>query len=209
MRTLMDRQMILELVGYFASLLVLVSLLMTSVVKLRVINMIGSFIFAVYALFISSYPTAVMNFCLVGVNIYFLIKMAKTERAFTFLALEREGAYLQHFLRFYEEDIRKYFPAQALSGAGTDRVFLVCCDTTPAGVLTGRLLEEGTLEVALDYSVPQYRDCSVGRYLYRQLEEQGYRKLVVPTATEVHGAYLKKVGFVEDNGRYVKQLKSE
>ena len=79
MRTLMDRQMILELVGYFASLLVLVSLLMTSVVKLRVINMIGSFIFAVYALFISSYPTAVMNFCLVGVNIYFLIKMAKTE----------------------------------------------------------------------------------------------------------------------------------
>lgn len=43
-------EMLLELVGYFASLLVLVSLLMTSVVKLRVINMVGSLIFAIYAL---------------------------------------------------------------------------------------------------------------------------------------------------------------
>lgn len=205
----MDRQMILELVGYFASLLVLVSLLMTSVVKLRVINMIGSFIFAVYALFISSYPTAVMNFCLVGVNIYFLVKMARTERVFAFLPLEREEAYLRHFLQFYEEDMRKYFSAQAISDAGADRAFLVCCDTTPAGVLTGRLLEEGVLEVALDYSTPQYRDCSVGRYLYRQLGEQGYKKLVVPTATEVHGAYLKKMGFLWENGRYEKELGGE
>ncbi len=63
----MDRQIILELVGYFASLLVLIPLLMTSVVKLRVINMAASFIFAVYALCISSYSTVVINFCLVGV----------------------------------------------------------------------------------------------------------------------------------------------
>ena len=51
----MTPKMILELVGYLASLLVLVSLLMTSVTKLRVINMIGSFIFAIYALLIASY----------------------------------------------------------------------------------------------------------------------------------------------------------
>ena len=34
----MDKQLILELVGYAASLLVLISLLMTSVVKLRVLT---------------------------------------------------------------------------------------------------------------------------------------------------------------------------
>ena len=58
----MNTQTIWELIGYLASLLVLISLLMTSVVKLRIINLIGSFIFAVYALAIRSYPTAVMNF---------------------------------------------------------------------------------------------------------------------------------------------------
>lgn len=202
----MDRQMILELVGYFASLLVLISLLMTSVVKLRVINMIGSFIFAVYALFIHSYPTAVMNFCLVGVNIYFLIKMARTERVFTFLRVGPGDAYFRHFLQYYGEDIQKYFSPET-AALGTDTAFLVCCDTTPAGVLTARRVEEGTLEVALDYTTPQYRDCSVGRYLYGQLAEQGYKKLIVPAATEVHGAYLKKMGFVQAGQGYVKELK--
>ena len=78
-------EMLLELVGYFASLLVLVSLLMTSVVKLRVINMVGSLIFAIYALCIGSLPTAVMNFCLVGVNIFYLVRMARTEQFFNLL----------------------------------------------------------------------------------------------------------------------------
>ena len=205
----MDRQMVLELVGYFASLLVLVSLLMTSVVKLRIINMIGSFIFAIYALFISSYPTAVMNFCLVGVNIYFLIKMAKTERAFTFLPLGPEETYFQYFLQYYGEDIQKFFPAGALSADGADVACLVCCDTTPAGVLTARMVEEGVLEMILDYTTPQYRDCSVGRYLYGQLAQQGYQKLVVPSATDIHGAYLKKMGFAEENGKYVKDLREQ
>ena len=42
----MNTQSIWELIGYLASLLVLISLLMTSVVKLRIINLIGSLIFA-------------------------------------------------------------------------------------------------------------------------------------------------------------------
>ena len=41
----MDAKMILELVGYLGSGLVIISMLMTSVVRLRVINMIGSGIF--------------------------------------------------------------------------------------------------------------------------------------------------------------------
>ncbi|MCI8809648.1 MAG: YgjV family protein [Oscillibacter sp.] len=202
----MDKQLILELVGYAASLLVLISLLMTSVVKLRVINLIGSFIFAVYALFIASYPTAVMNFCLVGVNIFYLLRMARTERVFTLLPAALEEAYVQHFLQFYREDIQHYFALPEPSPAQTDAVFLVCCGAAPAGILTGRNLGDGVLEVSLDYSVPQYRDCSVGQYLYRQLAEQGCRALVVPSALEAHRGYLEKMGFVQENGRYVKNL---
>ena len=60
----MDTGTLIEAVGYLGSALVLVSFLMASVVKLRVVNSIGSTIFAVYALIIRSYPTALMNFCL-------------------------------------------------------------------------------------------------------------------------------------------------
>lgn len=196
--------MILELVGYFASFLVLISLLMSSVVKLRVLNMIGSFIFTIYALLIASYPTAVMNLCLVGINIFYLVRMAKAERVFTLLPAATEEAYVRHFLDACQGDIQKYFPD--LSPDRADTVFLVCRDTLPVGILTGKTLEEGVLEVALDYSTPQYRDCSVGQYLYRQLAERGYRTLVVPTALESHVGYLTKMGFIQQGERYVKDL---
>ena len=71
----MNTNMIIEAVGYLGSLLVLVSFLMVSVVKLRVVNTVGSFIFMVYALIIRSYPTAIMNFCLVLINLRFLYRL--------------------------------------------------------------------------------------------------------------------------------------
>lgn len=200
----MNNQMILELVGYFASLLVLVSLLMTSVVKLRVINTVGSLIFAVYALFIRSYPTAVMNFCLVGINIFYLVRMARTERVFTLLPAAPGEAYMQYFLQYWQADIRRFFATRPADQA--DTAFLVCCKDVPAGILTGRVLEEGVLEVFLDYTTPQYRDCSVGRFLYQRLAELGFRKLLVEEASEAHGAYLRRMGFAQEGGRYVKLL---
>ena len=69
--------MLIEAFGYLGSLLVLVSMLMTSVVKLRIINTIGSVIFTIYAFIIRSYPTALMNFCLVLINLRFLWKMSR------------------------------------------------------------------------------------------------------------------------------------
>ena len=73
----MDHSTVIEMIGYFSSLLVVVSMLMSSVIKLRVINSIGSGIFAVYALIIHSYPTAMMNICLVAINIYNLVRLSK------------------------------------------------------------------------------------------------------------------------------------
>ena len=42
----MDAGTIVEIIGYLGSALVLVSMLMTSVIKLRIINLTGSVIFA-------------------------------------------------------------------------------------------------------------------------------------------------------------------
>ena len=48
--------MLLELFGYLGSLLVVVSLMMSSVVKLRVFNTIGSICSAAYALLSTPIP---------------------------------------------------------------------------------------------------------------------------------------------------------
>lgn len=76
----MNTAIMIELVGYLGSLLVVVSMLMTSVIRLRIVNSIGAGIFTIYALIIQSYPTALMNFCLVVINIYHLTRMYKDKR---------------------------------------------------------------------------------------------------------------------------------
>ena len=50
----MENYAIIEIVG---SILVIISMLMSSVIKLRIINSIGCSVFAVYAIIIHSYPT--------------------------------------------------------------------------------------------------------------------------------------------------------
>ncbi len=200
----MNWDVILELVGYFASLLVLISLLMTSVVKLRVINTIGSFIFAIYAVLIRSYPTAVMNFSLVGINLYFLWKLHRQKALLSLVEAEPANCCVTHFLECYREDIRQYFPAYA--GGQGKQAYLVYADAEPVGILVGTPEPEGGLTVLLDYSAPKYRDCSVGTYLYHRLAQQGIPYLAASGGDDRHGKYLEKMGFVMQNGRYIKNL---
>ena len=60
---------LLEAVGYIASVLVAVSLTMTSIIKLRIINMIGAIAFVIYGLLISAYPVALVTGIIVFINI--------------------------------------------------------------------------------------------------------------------------------------------
>lgn len=202
----MDTHMIVEMIGYFSSLLVLVSFLMTSVIRLRIVNSIGAIIFTVYATIIGSYPTALMNLCLVGINMYNLYKLLKSPKRYEVITEEPEAAGLQYFLNHYAEDIRKFFPDFKLGETAADAAYMVVHDTVPAGVLLGKRRADGSLEIALDYTTPQYRDCSVGRYLYGALGGQGIVKLLFPNAPKEHVDYLEKVGFVKENGIYERKI---
>ena len=62
-----------ELIGYIASVMIFISILSSSILKLRIINLVGSGIFAVYGFLIGSIPTGLMNTLIVIVNIYYLI----------------------------------------------------------------------------------------------------------------------------------------
>jgi predicted ABC-type sugar transport system permease subunit len=61
-----------ELLGYSASVFVAISLMMRSVSKLRVINLVGATLFTIYGLMIGALPVAALNFFIVLVNLYYL-----------------------------------------------------------------------------------------------------------------------------------------
>lgn len=195
-----------EMIGYLGSILVVVSMLMSSVVKLRVINTIGSGIFAAYALMIHSYPTALMNLCLVGINLWNLVKLTQREQRYDLVEGAQGDGLLRYLLSYYREDIQRYFPGFS-EDAGADRAYIVCCGGSPAGVLLGTEGEPGTLNVILDYSTPTYRDCSIGSYLYAKLPSRGVHTLVfAQDGSQEHAAYLRKMGFTQENGVYSKRL---
>lgn len=195
-----------EMIGYLGSALVVVSMLMSSVIKLRVINTIGSGIFAAYALMIHSYPTALMNAFLVGINIYNLVKLNQKDQSYDLVEGAQGEGLLRYLLDYYREDIQAYFPDFA-ADSRADRVYIVCCKGNPAGVLLGIDGGQGTLRVLLDYSTPTYRDCSIGAYLYSKLPSRGVNTLVFAgTETQAHAAYLTKIGFTKENGAYIKTL---
>lgn len=201
----MDIKLMIELIGYVSSVVVLISFLMTSVVKLRVINSIGGFIFAIYAMLIHSYPTAIMNFCLVCINIYNLLRLRKTDRHYDLIDGRADDPFFAYVLEHYKEDIKNCFPGMNFNKIGSDTAYIVCCDAVPAGVFLGNVKED-TLEIVLDYSTPAYRDCSVGTFLYSRLSKKGFQKLIFSGDESKHEAYLQKMGFTRENGNYVKLL---
>lgn len=205
----MDTAMIIELIGYAGSALVLVSMLMTSVVRLRVINLIGSIIFAGYALMIRSYPTAIMNIALAGINIYQLMKLFNEKKSYHLIKSSQHDGFFSYMLSCCDEDIRHIFPDYSLEGVRADIAYIVICGSDPACLFLGKESQPGTIETVLDYATPAYRDTSVGRFLYKKLAEEGYKTLVFCQDPVNHTAFLEKTGYRKVGDReYVLDLES-
>lgn len=76
-----NNPLFLEAFGYLGTTLVVISMMMSSVTKLRIVNMSGSVISAIYAAICGTWPIVVMNVCLFVINGAQLIRGAKAKRA--------------------------------------------------------------------------------------------------------------------------------
>jgi hypothetical protein len=190
--------MIYELIGYAASLMVAVSLMMSSILRLRILNLIGAALFAVYGVLIGSVPVAVVNTFIVGVNIYFLVRLFGAKELFRLLEVAPDSAYLNYFLQLTGDDIRRYLPEFRELPPDALSVFILR-DVVPAGLLVGERRTDGSLLIHLDYVLPNYRDFKVGDFLFRKqagfFRHRGVSRLVARASTRKHTSYLERMGF--------------
>lgn len=193
----------LEYLGYLASAIILVSLVMSSSKKFRWINLLGGILFTVYGFLKDAIPVGVMNGCISLVNIYYLYKMYHSKDYFKTLDIDKKSQYLKHFLKFYKEDIDKFFPNSEIDVDNADVSFYILRNVVPAGIFVGNKYDEKTLRVDFDYVVPTFRDFKMGQYIYKDKKnlfiDKGYESLITYTNNEKHEAYLKKMGFVKDS----------
>lgn len=202
----MDTAMLIEIFGYIGSALVVVSMLMSSIVKLRVVNTVGSIVSGIYALIVGAVPLALMNTCLIVINVYNLFKLLKTKQVYDLVDGNVDDALITYFLNRYAEDIKTYFPGFEKQDVSGKKAYIVCCDGNPAGVLVGEE-KDGNIDIFIDYSTPAYRDCSVGKFLYSQLSEKKINKLsYAQELTDAHVTYMNKMGFAREKDVYVKKI---
>lgn len=205
----METTFIYELIGYVASLLVAISLMMSNIIQLRIVNLIGSATFSVYGILIGSIPVAAMNGFIVLVNIYYLTQIYSTVEYFRILRVPAESEYLKTFLNFYEDQIHIFQPEFYSKFRQDDLNIFVLRDMIPAGLLVGNLNEDNNLVVELDFVVPQYRDFRVGTFLFDEnmnfFREKGIRQILANPGNRKHNEYLEEMGF-ERNEDSVYQL---
>lgn len=70
----------LEIFGYIGTALIIVSMMMSTIKWLRILNISGSVISMTYSLLVVAYPVAVLNAALIIVNTVQLIKELKREK---------------------------------------------------------------------------------------------------------------------------------
>ncbi len=194
----MNDRWVLELVGYVASALVAVSLMMSSILRLRVINLVGSATFAVYGLLIGAYPVAAVNAFIVLINLWFLRGMLRSKEYFRLLEVRSDSEYLRFFLDHYAGEIGRYLPGFSHRAGEGQLTLFVLRDLIPAGLILGDV-REGTLHVRLDFVIPQYRDFKIGRFVFHDQAEwfraRGIREVVSDAGSREHQDYLRRMGF--------------
>ena len=195
----MDKHLVLELIGYGASAIIAISMMLSSILRLRLMNLVGAAAFAGYGLLVGAYPVVVLNGIIVVVNAYYLLRMLRAKEYFHLLKLRPDSDYLNYFLGFYGKDIRRVFPGFGYRPVENQLTLFILRDCLPAGVFIAELKPGGVLQVVLDYAIPRYRDLKIARFLFVEqaafFREHGVKEIVIaPRSAEV-GAYLVKVGF--------------
>jgi hypothetical protein len=197
-----------ELVGYLASALVVASLAMTSVVRLRVVSLVGSLVFALYGALLPSIPIILTNTAVALLNIWFLRKEFSPNRDLGAVPIASDAPFLLDFLRSHDADIRSFHPGFEPPEAG-DFALLLTRDGLPAGSFVGTP-EGDVLRVRLDYVMHAYRDSRIGTWLYRShttvFTDAGFTRLTTVPASDALRDYLLRMGFARANGELVLQL---
>ncbi len=189
---------LIEIIGYTGSVLVAVSLMMSSIVKLRLINLIGAVVFSTYGFIIGALPVGFLNGFIALVDIYYIIEIFSTKEYFRVLEVKYDSEYLKYFLKFHENDIKKFIPTFSFEPGEHWIVLFVLRDTVPAGLVCAEYHDEDHLFLNLDFAIPGYRDFKVGKYVFPKIfEKRKVKKIYSEPGNNKHEQYLRRMGFAK------------
>ena len=204
----------LTLLGYFASIIVATGMMMSSLRTLRWVNLLGAITFSTYGYLIGALPVGILNSFIVSIDVYYLITIYSKKEYFKTLPIRGDNLYLLQFLDYYKNDIQKFFPDFYYKPKLNKFSFFILRNMAVAGIVLAREYEPEILKISLDYTIPQYRDFKVGKFIYdihiQKFIDAGYKILIAFPSSKKQKKYFSKMGFIETNHNgkisYIKNL---
>ncbi|MCC5815630.1 MAG: hypothetical protein JJT78_12810 [Leptospira sp.] len=198
-----------EIIGNTAGIIVLISLLMRSLIRLRWINLLGALIFCVYGTIVEAHAIVLTNLGISGIDLYFLYKLYSQKKDFTIVEAELDSAYCNHYLMNNQMDMKSIFGDFAI--LPEDSIYYMLRNNSVAGILIGQKKVD-TFEIKIDYVTPEYRDFRLGKYFFQEntefFQKNGIKNLIAKPTTKTHNQYLEKIGFTyshSDNNEFYKK----
>jgi hypothetical protein len=204
---------IYQSIGYLATVFLGISLMTKNSIRFRWINGAGCLAFVIYGFLIGALPVVITNLLLVVINFYYLIKLYKTEDTFDLIEYKPDEQMVQKFISFYAEDIKEYFPDYIPSGEPNRVRFIILRNLVIANIFVAEIKEGVVAEVLLNFTIPQFRDNKVGKFLLNSkkdyLLEKGIHDLHYEKVTHKgHAKFLRVIGFIRKGKEYSKSLLS-
>ncbi len=200
----------IEWLGYFSSVIVVISLTMSSILKLRLFSVLSAVSFSIYSFVIKAYPVAILNVFIFGINIYHIIRIYSAKEYFSVLPTDKESNYINEFLSFYDSEIKKIFSGFEYKPSANTLSLYLLRNVIPVGIFIAEKKDDKTMQILVDYVIPRYRDFKQGKFLFGKYEkyfkEIGVNILVAKSENKTHIKYLIKMGFKDNNGEFVKYL---
>ncbi len=191
----------LEMFGFFAILVLVLSFQIKAMIWQRWISVMGYFLVAAYAMMMEATPIVVLNFYFVGITLIQLWRIYTEPVHFQLVSSSVTDVYLQQFIAQYREQIDALFPEFHLEGDRDYIAVMIYRDVFQAGIfICHRTETEGTAEVDIDFVLPSYREMGASRFLFHRnanfFRDQGIARLVAKSWHDRHHSYLQETGFV-------------
>jgi hypothetical protein len=208
-------QQITPYFGYLASLCLIIALLVNNDLKFRWFNTMGNVFFITYAIILSAFPVLLTNVILLGINVYYLIKVYRRQENFDMLEFNGDEKLAQKFLQFYQKDIAAYFPDFNSTVMQHNLNFVIIRDLVIANMFSAKIESNGDAVVVLNYTLEKYRDYKVGTYIFEKerdhLIEKGIKRIVYSkVVNKNHRQFLTVMGFKKEvagnEEHYIKTL---
>jgi Bacterial inner membrane protein len=168
--------------GYLASLMLIIALLVKNDIKFRWFNTAGNIAFIIYGIVLGTVPVLITNLILLGINLYYLIRIYNRQENFDLIEFTGEEKLINKFISYHQKDIQLYFPEFTKEAFKNNLSFVVLRDLVIANMFCASVNESGDAEVLINYTLPKYRDYKVGRFIFEKekqfLLSKGVKRIV-------------------------------